>query len=92
MSFLYLYYVKYVPLGTHFILNGIYNCKHKMRPKLGRISWKICSYVGSIHPVEKVGVTDHPGANGIRLEWQGYVNPTKKSYEKACFLTKTGFS
>ena len=36
--------------------------KHEMRPKLGRISWKICSYVGSIHPVEKVGVTDHPGA------------------------------
>ena len=33
-----------------------------MRPKLGRISWKMCSYVGSIHPVEKVGVTDHPGA------------------------------
>ena len=66
--------------------------KHEMRPKLGRISWKICSYVGSIHPVEKVGVTDHPGANGIRLEWQGYVNPAKKVMKKACFLTKTGFS
>ena len=24
---------------------------------------EICSYGGIIHPVEKVGVTDHPGAN-----------------------------
>ena len=36
----------------------------EMRPDLGRISWKICSYGGIIHPVEKMGVTDHPGANG----------------------------
>ena len=57
--------------------------KHEMRPKLGRISWKICSYGGSIHPVEKVGVTDHPGANGIRLEWQGYVNPAEKVMKKS---------
>ena len=38
--------------------------KHEMRPDLGRISWKICSYGGIIHPVEIMGVTDHPGANG----------------------------
>ena len=63
-----------------------------MRPKLGRISWKICSYVGSIHPVEKVGVTNHPGANGIELEWQGYVNPVKKVMKKARFLRKRAFS
>ena len=36
--------------------------KHEMRPKLGRISWTIYSFVGIIHPVGKVGVTDHPGA------------------------------
>ena len=37
--------------------------QHKLGlTNLGRISWKICSYVGSIHPVEKVGVTNHPGA------------------------------
>ena len=59
--------------------------KHKMRPRLGRISWKICSYVGSIHPVEKVGGTYHPGANGIELEWQGYVNPLKKVMKKPVF-------
>ena len=49
-----------------------------MRPNLGRISWKICSYVGSIHPVEKVGVTNHPGVNGKELEWHRYVNPVEK--------------
>ena len=63
-----------------------------MRPKLGRISWKICSYVGSIHPVELVGVTNHPGANGIELEWQGYVNPVKKVMKKARFPRKRAFS
>lgn len=25
--------------------------------------WNICSYVGSIHPVEKVGVTNYPGVS-----------------------------
>ena len=59
--------------------------KHEMRPELGRISWKICSYGGIIHPVEKVGVTNHPGANGIELEWQGHVNPTKKLEKRLVF-------
>ena len=36
-----------------------------MRPKLGRISWKICSYVGSIHLVEN-GIADYLGENGQR--------------------------
>jgi len=57
-----------------------------MRPELGRISWKICSYVGSIHPVEKVGVTNHPGVNGKELEWHRYVNPVEKVMKKPVFL------
>ena len=57
-----------------------------MRPKLGRISWKVCGYVGSIHPVEKVGVTNRPGVNGMELEWHGYVNPSEKVMKKPVFL------
>ena len=66
--------------------------KHEKRPNLGRFSWKICIYGGSIHPVEKVGVTNHPGANGIELEWRWYVNPVKKVMKKARFLRKRAFS
>ena len=38
-----------------------------------------------------MGVIDHPGANGIRLEWQGYVNPAKKVMKKPVFLRKQAF-
>ena len=38
-----------------------------------------------------MGVTDHPGVNGIRLEWQGYVNPVKKVMKKPVFLRKQAF-
>lgn len=63
--------------------------KHEMRPDLGRISWKICSYGGIIHPVEKWGLLTIRVQTGQALEWQG-MSILTFSVKKARFLTKTG--
>ena len=65
--------------------------KHKMHPNLGCISRKICSFVGSIHPVEKVG------ASTIRVQMESNLNGTgmsiqiKKLMKKPVFLRKQAF-